>query len=92
MGIIVFYRKSDGLVLSYVSYNERKYNKEGKDIGLVRPSLEKCAENHGLLESDIGVKEFTKENPQKEFTEENSVKEDFKDNINDLEETDIKEI
>ena len=86
LGMIVFYvnkdtgRYKEGDVLSYVSYNVRKY-KDNKDIGLVMPSLEKCAENNGLKIEDIGVKEFTKIKPRDE---------DFKKNVNELK--DLKEI
>ena len=75
MSMIVFYKKLDRTILSYVSYNERKYDEKGNDIGLLKPSLQKCAQNHGLKEDDIGVKEFIKKDPKRE---------DFKDNINNM--------
>lgn len=76
--MIILYQKSTGKIFSYASYNNRD-----EEENLIRPSLKRCSDIHGIDESDIEVVEWTKENPSED---------DFKDNIEDLDEGDLEEI
>jgi len=82
--MIVFYQKSTGKVLSYQAYKEKKANGD-----LIRPSLIKCSENHEINISDLEVKEFTKDLSNLSSEE---LLNTFKDNIADLDESDLEVI
>ena len=71
--MIIFYKKSDNSILSYVSYT---LNKLSGGVITNLPSKELCASRNGLQESDIGIAEFLIENPDPDT--------DFKDNLNNL--------
>jgi len=73
--MLVFYQISTNKVFSYVSYNERD-----TDDNLIKPALQKCADNNSVDISDINVKIWTKLNP---------VDSDFKDLITELSENDL---
>lgn len=72
MDFVIFYKISDGTVLSYVSYI---YESDGEGGYLNIPSKQKCASNNNLSEESIGMKKWSKEIPQES---------DFKSNINDI--------
>lgn len=80
MAKIIFYRKADSSILSYVEYG---LEKDENGVVTNPPSVAKCAETHGLTEADIGVKEWTKVDP---------VEADYADNIADLLSTELVDI
>lgn len=77
--MIIFYKKSTGNILSYVSYT---LVYDGETL-INRPSLEKISEQHSIDISDLGIKNWAKVNPEQS---------DFKDNVDDLDSEDLEEI
>lgn len=68
---VIFYRISDGNIYSYVYYN---FEYDGETL-LNKPTKARCATNNNVTEVSIGIKKWTKEDPQDS---------DFKDNIENI--------
>jgi len=82
--MIIFYIKSTGEILSYITYELEYFEESGEDLVLMnKPSKEKCAENDGVSEESIGMKKWNKTDPQES---------DFKDDIDDLTPGDLENI
>lgn len=80
---IIFYKIADGIIYSYVNYNFEYDDEQSAEPLLNLPSKEKCASNNGVAVETIGIKKWTKEDPQEA---------DFKNDIDDLNENDLEDI
>jgi len=84
---IIFYQISTGKVLSYQSYNFEYDDVAETYINV--PEKQRCADNNGINISDIGIKKWNKDLSGLTPAEAQA---EFKDNIEDLSESDLEVI